>query len=633
MGETVFGIGTHVDPVRVAVALITVVGITILLELMTHFMDHLCKDSPVHFRMLNKLRTEIMMMGVLSFIIFLSSQIAPSFNETLYYEPFEFAHIVVFFLALFLIIQSVCIMLISENRRRFDARVCVQPTMEIVKKIEENPGCVFYIKYLPCYGGLRYAAELKLMKHNFIKTYGLPESFDFSVYLSTSLDKSVLAIMSVDISSWCLFIVVALCYIIFREASGREWVHEEAAVPVEASSHHTSAVESSPHARMLSAGSEEEYIYADPSREMILVFGSCGWFLLAFIAAFLLLSRRSVLNLIKGMAGTDIKDYALALREVAAKEEEYKARQKLDKQEGVGYDHTVLNRLKQHAKCVNYVTHQHKTEKSVSSAMSSLKKTLICETHEEGHGAPKMTTFEDAQKSAPADTAEKAWCPKEHAGKGPVLIKHEAVKSVYMFGSPKLFERVLDAVLLFNNLYSSLWCANYVWMVDDVNSTHHGWLTLFIILPPILSLPLFNGLINIGSTLDAMAKLDPDTLGTVIEKMEVELQVTSQFTEKLRDLVAEKGVKPDTFDLFVKMHCLGKTEHEAWNMSLEKKHLLTVTKSMQFIVSDKRFNDLYRALDVDKSNGIHVDELKYFVYGSEKDIIGINAVLAEGDVV
>ena len=71
---SIFDLGHEINSMYISTSLIAVIAFTIVFELFTHYVEHKLESSPVHLGMLRKLYSELMILGFISFIIFMLIQ-------------------------------------------------------------------------------------------------------------------------------------------------------------------------------------------------------------------------------------------------------------------------------------------------------------------------------------------------------------------------------------------------------------------------------------------------------------------------------------------------------------------------------------------------------------------------------
>jgi len=125
---------------------------------------------------------------------------------------FEFSHIVIFFAALFFIIEAFFLMGLNQRLKMNIDIASAMSSEDMLKKYEQEKGHMNTQSRWRPFQYFRDTMEYKVYNVFFCKTYGLPLSiFDFASYMREVLDKHVTEMIEVEVSSWvllCLFLCV-----------------------------------------------------------------------------------------------------------------------------------------------------------------------------------------------------------------------------------------------------------------------------------------------------------------------------------------------------------------------------------------------------------------------------------------
>jgi hypothetical protein len=129
---------------------------------------------------------------------------------------FEFSHIVIFFSALFFVMEAFFMMLVNQNLKSEIDKAAALTSEEILDTYEKEKKKIdsenewFVSKHVSM-------MEYKVYNIIFCEQYALPYSvFDFPCYIREVLDKEVVNLIEVDISSW-LFLCIFLIFNIIRD--------------------------------------------------------------------------------------------------------------------------------------------------------------------------------------------------------------------------------------------------------------------------------------------------------------------------------------------------------------------------------------------------------------------------------
>lgn len=113
----IFGAINVTDPVTITVSMIIVIAVLIFLELLFEFLEKLAIKYN-QTEIFHKLKHELMILGIISFCIFIiqtAAEKSPEIIASEYFISFEMAHIIVLFMAFSFMAQA--IVLISFTNR------------------------------------------------------------------------------------------------------------------------------------------------------------------------------------------------------------------------------------------------------------------------------------------------------------------------------------------------------------------------------------------------------------------------------------------------------------------------------------------------------------------------------------
>ena len=113
MGGSIFGLGSSLNVQAASISLIAIVAFTVIFELGTHKLDHHLEGSP-YKEMVDKIYKELTILGFISFGVFMFIQSEAEVDQDIFLA-FEFSHIVIFFAALFFIIEAFFLMALNQK--------------------------------------------------------------------------------------------------------------------------------------------------------------------------------------------------------------------------------------------------------------------------------------------------------------------------------------------------------------------------------------------------------------------------------------------------------------------------------------------------------------------------------------
>ena len=211
---SVFQMSGSFDAPRVTVALLFVIGFTVVVESAIHRIEHsLAAKAMVWSEMGNKVGKELMILGSISFAIFIGNQ-AFYLNETAFFLPLEFAHILILGIALFYVRGAwLHLRSIRTTCTRYD-RLLALPPRAIEEKFRAQWGTRAQDPQQKPYSlweRLRWrnsdlcaAVELQILRTVFVVKHSLSPDFDFGAYLRHALEERVGTTLDITKLSWLL---------------------------------------------------------------------------------------------------------------------------------------------------------------------------------------------------------------------------------------------------------------------------------------------------------------------------------------------------------------------------------------------------------------------------------------------
>jgi len=168
---------TRVYQLEVLPTTLSFIGIiffTICFELLDHRLMHALENT-IYLAMLQKIYKELTILGFISFGVFMTINTADNLHvPTLL--AFEFAHIVIFFSAMFFIFQSIMMMLLSRAMKQRIDFICAEPIPELLNQYHSqgfrHHKSAFHVRLFR-YNDIRNQIETKIMQHFFLDQYAL----------------------------------------------------------------------------------------------------------------------------------------------------------------------------------------------------------------------------------------------------------------------------------------------------------------------------------------------------------------------------------------------------------------------------------------------------------------------------
>jgi hypothetical protein len=186
---SIFALGKYLDFFHATVCFCVLIICTIVLEYIVHRTEHfIAHKLPMHYLdIFNKVVKELMILGIVSFSIFIGEQ-AFALASKDYYLALEFAHVTIFFAALVFVVQATFLLALMNGIVSKWDRLAARSLESIISDGNEINGSKTVSPTEKA--ALREAMEFHIMKHQFIKTHRLEPKFDFVAYLEKSLAVS-----------------------------------------------------------------------------------------------------------------------------------------------------------------------------------------------------------------------------------------------------------------------------------------------------------------------------------------------------------------------------------------------------------------------------------------------------------
>lgn len=182
-------------------------------------LEYFLQGSQLYHRMIQTIYKELMLMGIVSFIITMilaleSYKNTHSEEGTKWIKGIEFAHILLFFLTFFFVGHAMFLMRKSIVSRSYYRTIFSQGVDEVLNdapNIMKNPLEFFLFKFhsIPAIG-TKERMELWLFHELFRDTYWLPRDFNFADYLSGCFDQYILRTIDRSFFTWIVLMLLSV---------------------------------------------------------------------------------------------------------------------------------------------------------------------------------------------------------------------------------------------------------------------------------------------------------------------------------------------------------------------------------------------------------------------------------------
>jgi hypothetical protein len=208
-----FGVAGAIDHNIMLYSILLVIAFLIAAEMITGVLEYTVHDSPLYTKMILKIYKMLMFLGIISFTLLLLQSVShPSHELLTYLKAIDFAHIILFFVALFFVFHVLYLMYVGTtiskmyrylHKERYDA------LLSMVNDLKDNTWNRMIYNINP-FSFLRQKVKFKIIHSLFRDNYSLPETFDFSSYLNGCFEGYALRIIDIGIYGWVIIIFLSI---------------------------------------------------------------------------------------------------------------------------------------------------------------------------------------------------------------------------------------------------------------------------------------------------------------------------------------------------------------------------------------------------------------------------------------
>ncbi|POM62068.1 Solute carrier family, facilitated glucose transporter, partial [Phytophthora palmivora] len=207
-GGSVFQVGKDVDLYEVAVLLNALAICLLVFEAALHHLEHhLLAHNDKYQHMLKKVYRELMILGLLSFIIKMLTEVGGIDGYSGLMLAFQVADLIIFILAITLVLQAITVLLLLRGYNKRADRAELITTQDLVDVLKSSEGSTSWCGKQPN-GELvkKEIVKLRLLRHLFLQRFGLPQLFTFSKYLRRAQANTIVHMIEVEPSMWLLLL-------------------------------------------------------------------------------------------------------------------------------------------------------------------------------------------------------------------------------------------------------------------------------------------------------------------------------------------------------------------------------------------------------------------------------------------
>ncbi|KAJ1411915.1 hypothetical protein B484DRAFT_482584 [Ochromonadaceae sp. CCMP2298] len=187
----------------------------IVSEYLIGIMDYFLEGSKLYTEMIQMIYKELMLMGLVTFCVVMfeaTTEGGVSHGQENWINGIDFAHVYLFFVTVFFVMHAFYLMAMSvsaasEYHQRFTEKNA--DLIETLEGVRSNyfSSALFNFSLLPL-SSVRSRVEFSLLHSLFLKTYLVPEEFDFPYYLSGCFDQFALRTIDRSMFTWVMLLVI-----------------------------------------------------------------------------------------------------------------------------------------------------------------------------------------------------------------------------------------------------------------------------------------------------------------------------------------------------------------------------------------------------------------------------------------
>eukprot|EP00602_Paraphysomonas_sp_CaronLab_P000903 CAMPEP_0185030172 /NCGR_PEP_ID=MMETSP1103-20130426/16959_1 /TAXON_ID=36769 /ORGANISM="Paraphysomonas bandaiensis, Strain Caron Lab Isolate" /LENGTH=629 /DNA_ID=CAMNT_0027565181 /DNA_START=889 /DNA_END=2778 /DNA_ORIENTATION=- len=195
----------------------------------------------------------------------------------------------------------------------------------------------------------------------------------------------------------------------------------------------------------------------------------------------------------------------------------------------------------------------------------------------------------------------------------------EDYSHIYFLNDPTIYFRAVEVGITLNSLYLSLWVTNFISTVSAETTNTVLW-HILMMCPLIIILPVVGEIVKTASMLSAIAELEVDVMGSVLEQMEDQQQLLQQLQVTAKNRINASG--PAAKEIIT---ALFNTIDVNGSGSLNHYEVREFLRALHLHYSNDKFRRLFKAIDVNKDGSISCDELYKLICPEDAEVEEIKA--------
>lgn len=304
-----FGLIGQMEPSTGTYCFLVAIAFILISEFLISFLEHLLEGSNVYHRMVQKIYKELMLMGLISFIVImyeadLAARDHVSATVQEWIVAIDFGHICLFFTAIFYVVHSFMLIILAGVQSKQNISMFLTPVSEIITEVKQSTtsayqSFLYHLSYFPLCQQ-REVVEFKLLSTLFSTSYTLPNDFHFALYLSGCLESYALEVVELGLHTWAtLGCLVVLNFIRIKMGILTQCLTSDD------DDHHDD------HRRFLGASADDGPVEVSHCSEMLelTLFLGCGAVVIIYVVVLLIVARYYSVKLLHEVGVNGPGDY------------------------------------------------------------------------------------------------------------------------------------------------------------------------------------------------------------------------------------------------------------------------------------------------------------------------------------
>ncbi|KAI9997800.1 hypothetical protein PInf_001731 [Phytophthora infestans] len=203
-GGSVFQVGEDVELYQVVIVLSALAIFLVIFEAALHHLEHhLLAHNDKYQHMLQKVYRELMILGLISFVIKILTKVGGIDGYSSIMLALQVSDLIIFILAITLVLQAINVLLLLRGYNKRADRAELITTQDLVDALDKPSTNSLFKKEVVTH---------RLLRHLFLRRFGLPQLFPFSKYLRRAQANNIVHMIEVEPSMWLLLLGMAWAF-------------------------------------------------------------------------------------------------------------------------------------------------------------------------------------------------------------------------------------------------------------------------------------------------------------------------------------------------------------------------------------------------------------------------------------